>query len=122
MICSSNDLLAMVAELNVRRVGMVMTRRKKRMGGMVSLTEHQTSILATCRKMHQRYLLGDYRHEDAEVGVINELCHWLLSEHAKNEHLLTVGTFKEFTLSTASSKTKLVYGRYNDFIQKTVGE
>jgi hypothetical protein len=118
MVYSSNDFLAMVAELNVRRVAMVMSRRQRRMGGMMLLTEQQTAMLATCRKMHQRYLQGDYRHHSSEVGTINDLCNWMLEEHAKNEHLLKVGTFNEFTPASASSKTKLPSGRYNDFTQQ----
>jgi hypothetical protein len=115
---SSDDLLAFVAEVNVRRMPMVLGKRRRRLGGLFSLTEQQIGLVAAARKLHQKYLRGDYRHNVNDVSSMNELAMWLIEEHRMNEHLLTAAKFNPFTPATASRNSKLPPNRYNEYIYK----
>lgn len=79
-------MLALVAELNSRRIAMVGGRRVKRLGGLRMLSDKALVLLKTARTLHQRFMFGDYRHSDQEQGRIVELCNLLLQWHAENEN------------------------------------
>ena len=115
---SSDDLLAFVAEVNVRRMPMVLGKRKRRLGGLYSLSEQQFRLIACARRLHQKFLMGDYRHVAADVSAMNELALWLLDEHRMNERLIKTGDFTPFTPVSASRKNKLPKGRYTEYIYK----
>ena len=118
MVPSSDDLLAFVAELNGRRIAMVMGKRQKRQGGMFLMSEHQMALLVVARKMHARYIADNYRHDEAEIGVLNELGNWLLEEHALNEGLKTTGKFAPFTIGNARERTMRPIGTYRKYLEK----
>lgn len=98
---SSDDMLAMVAELNVRRINMVLNKRARRLGSIFlangqfnhQLSERQIALLATARKLHNRYERGQYRHSETELGMLNELAHWLIAEHRLNGNSVKAGKF-----------------------------
>lgn len=118
MVPSSDDMLAFVAELNGRRIDMVLNSRKQRLGGLDLFNERQVDLLATARKLHLRYSLGNYQHSETEVVAVNELGHWLLEEHAMNEGLPRVGTFPPLTDRSASRRCPLPAGRYEQYLWK----
>ena len=83
-------MLALVAELSVRRIGMVLSDRKRRLGtGLIlptsaanhQLTQRQLYLLGVAARLHMRYGAGHYRHDDEEVSAIGELAGWLVEEH-----------------------------------------
>ena len=83
-------MLALVAELAVRRIGMVLSDRKRRLGtGLIlpasaanhQLTQRQLYLLGVAARLHIRYGAGHYRHDDKEVSAIGELAGWLIEEH-----------------------------------------
>lgn len=118
MVPSSHDMLAFVAELNGRRIAMVMGNRQKRQGGMFLVSEHQMELLVVARKMHARYISDNYRHDETEIGMLNELGNWLLEEHALNEGLKTVGKFPPLTIGSSRVKSMLPIGTYQKHLEK----
>lgn len=81
MVFSSADMLAVVAELNVRRITMVLGRELRKTGGRLDLSPSTILWLQNARRLHHRYTAGDYRHEPDEAGRVRDLCHWLVSRH-----------------------------------------
>ena len=118
MIPSSDDMLAFVAELNGRRIAMVMGRRQKRQGGMLLVSEKQTRLLVNARRLHARYLANNYRHDEVEVSLLNELGNWLIEEHALNEGLKRAGKFTGMTNGKASTKSMRPLGTYGVYLEK----
>jgi hypothetical protein len=93
MLKSSDDMLALVAELNLRRMGMVLGRRQKRLGGMHLISETQWRWLLIARGLHHRFIGGHYLHTAEEASALNDLMLWLLEEHKQNEGLKEIGQF-----------------------------
>lgn len=81
MVISSSDMLALVAELNVRRITMVLGRELRKTGGRLDLSPVTVGWLQTARRLHHRYDRGDYRHEQDEAGRLRDLCCWLIARH-----------------------------------------
>lgn len=80
-VYSSGDMLGLIAELNSRRIAMVTGKMAKRAGGRLDLHKRTLELLATARRMHHRYMAGDYRHEPTEQDKIRDLCQWLVQQH-----------------------------------------
>lgn len=74
-------MLALVAELNTRRIAMVCGALAKRQGGNLILPRRVLELLTTARRLHHRYMAGHYHHEDNEADRIRDLCQWLVIEH-----------------------------------------
>ena len=127
MVYSSDDMLAFVAELNMRRIGMVMSRRQKRLTkGLIlpaaamanhSLTERQLFMLATARKLHARYMRGTYQHDEDEISAIRDLAYWLIEEHAQNEGMPVTTRFI-FDVRSKQVAMPPPAGRYKTYVQK----
>lgn len=79
---SSVEMLGIVAELNVRRIPMVMGARVKRLGGVATLRPDEEQNLVKVREIHQRYMQGRYQHTDRELKQVKAVCDFLVIEHA----------------------------------------
>lgn len=84
MVISSSDMLALVAELNVRRITMVLGRELRKTAGRLDISPAAVQWLQTARRLHHRYDRGDYRHEPDEAGRVRDLCCWLIARHRAN--------------------------------------
>ena len=115
---SSDDFMAFVAEINIRRMSMVLNKRKLRLGGLTAYSQKHITMIAISRRLHQRYLLGDYTHNDEEWKSMNELGFWLLEEHQLNEHSLTPVRWTQFTAVTVTCPTVRQPGTYENYIYK----
>jgi hypothetical protein len=82
---SSGDMLGLVAELNTRRIAMITGKMAKRAGGRLDLPKRTIDLLSTARRLHHRYMQGDYRHDVAETDRLRDLCQWLVSQHKQLE-------------------------------------
>jgi len=80
-VFSSGDMLGLIAELNSRRIAMVTGKMAKQSGGRLDLHKRTLELLATARRMHHRYMAGDYRHDQTEQDKIRDLCQWLVQQH-----------------------------------------
>src|SRR5512139_1498367 len=109
-------MLAMVAELNERRIALVMGKRQRRQGGLLLLTDRQSKMLLTARRLHHRYLHGHYYHDETELSSIRDLTYWLLEEHAQNEGIKNPTKF-EFHMNGKSAKEPLPRGTYDVYLQ-----
>lgn len=78
---SSGDMLGLIAELNTRRIAMVTGKMAKQGGGKFSAPQRVLDLLTTARRLHHRFMSGDYRHEPAEQDKIRDLCQWLVEQH-----------------------------------------
>lgn len=78
---SSGDMLALVAELNCRRIAMITTKLAKRGGGQLTLPKRTMELLTTARRLHHRFSAGDYHHDVAEQDRLRDLCQWLVQQH-----------------------------------------
>lgn len=115
MLHSSHDMLFLVAEINVRRFRFVYDRHVKRTG-MRGLPPKIMENLKCTRRLHHRYLKGDYRHNSAELGRVKELCSWLVETYA-NDHGHEVKTFR-FDERGMETRTPLQNGAYHEWIRK----
>ena len=111
---SSHDMLGIVAELNARRIAMVMGRRQRRQGGLLLLTDAQSKLLLTARKLHQRYLQDHYQHDETELSAIRDLAYWLLEEHRLNENIKNP---TPFTFDIRSAKEPPTPGTYRVYLR-----
>jgi len=114
---SSQDMLGMVAELNVRRIAMVMNQRYKRLGGVLMLTERQSALLLTARKLHHRYLQDHYQHDESEQCAIRDLAYWLIEEHKLNIGNKEPTTF-EFDMRRQVAKQQPAAGSYRVMLDR----
>lgn len=80
-LISSGDMLALVAELNGRRIAMICGKMAKQRGGRLDLPLRTLDLLTTARRMHYRYEKGDYRHDPGEADKLRDLCQWLVAQH-----------------------------------------
>lgn len=80
-VTSSGDMLALIAELNGRRIARVTGQMAKRSGGRLDLPQRVIEMLQTARRIHHRFAAGDYRHELSEQDRIRDLCQWLVEQH-----------------------------------------
>jgi hypothetical protein len=74
-------MLGLIAELNYRRIARITGQMAKQGGGRLNLPKRVLEQLTTARRLHHRYVRGDYRHDDTEQGRIRDLCLWLLEQH-----------------------------------------
>lgn len=81
---SSLDMLALVAELNVRRIPLVMGARMRKKGGVLALTPREQLLLKAARRMHDKYAGGDYTHEERDERLVKSCCDFLVEQHAQN--------------------------------------
>ena len=79
---ASNDLLAIVGELNVRRIALV-TNMQMRRHDTMQIPPDIMRCLVVARKLHQRFWQGDYRTDTKEIGHVKTLCEWLIVRHAE---------------------------------------
>ena len=114
---SSQDMLGMVAELNVRRIAMVMNQRYKRLGGMLVLTEKQSNLLLTARKLHHRYLQDHYQHDESEQCAIRDLAYWLIEEHKLNVGIKEPTSF-EYDMRKQVAKEPPARGTYRVLLER----
>lgn len=128
MVHSSDDMLAFVAELNVRRIKMVLAKRYRRKHGQpllvmpngsvpIDIDERVTGWLAVARKLHNRYLRDQYLHDDNEISAVRDLAYWLLEEHRLNEQLTTPTQWR-FDATNMQCQTPPPHGRYAEYVQK----
>lgn len=79
MLNSSYDMLGLVAELYLRRTPMVVRRIKKALGGApVIMPDGALEGLKVAKQLHKRYMRGDFRHTEHEVGSLEYLGMWLI--------------------------------------------
>ena len=76
MVNSSHDMLCLVGDVYTRRATMVIGKVFKRTGSGPDV--RIIELLANCRRLHERYEHGDYRHTDVELGRLEAFCQWLL--------------------------------------------
>lgn len=108
LIYSSNDMLALVASIHTHKGPMVIGKAAKLSGLTL---EHYMSILPDRIKnamkavaiLNLRYLKGDYRHEEKELGNLETLGQWVLSTHQK----LGGHPDKEFRINRAEMRAKV---------------
>lgn len=86
MINSSTEMLGLVGELFTRRAPMVCGKEAKRQGIplktiMDRWPKHLKLGWATVVALHARYCRGDYRHDAADVGVLEAFCNYLIETH-----------------------------------------
>jgi len=115
---SSPDMLGLIAELNARRVALVLGRYARRSGGQLDLAPKTLDMLMVARRLHHRYRNGDYRHSPNELGKIKDLCGWLVQRHrdlSANPPDTPVGQWWDAKKMT--SKTPPAAGTYPGIIQ-----
>lgn len=125
MVHSSDDMLAFVAELNVRRMQMVLSKRARRLGCVFlangsmdhHLSERQVALITLARKLHMRFMRGNYQHEESELSALNELAWWLIDEHRQNGDPVG-GTFTGLQPSNMQQLVPLPRGRYEMHIAR----
>jgi hypothetical protein len=83
---SSPDMLGLIAELNGRRIPMVLGKRVQRQGGVMGLTPNQEKKLVAVREIHNRFMQGKYRHTEREEGIVKWCCDFLVEQHATNNN------------------------------------
>lgn len=78
---SSYDMLGLVAELNARRIPMIMGKMAQKAGGRLNLSKRELEWLQIARMLHHRYTIGDRRHDPNEAAKLHDLCQWLVDQH-----------------------------------------
>ncbi len=82
-------MLSLVCEVFTRRASMVIGKLAKKQGlaADVFLELHAPEKvkvgLKVAKRLHTRYVQGDYRHSEMELGRIEALCNWLIEEAQK---------------------------------------
>lgn len=77
MATSSLDMLALVGELNTRRIAKIGGILTARNGGIQpQLPRQLTKDLKTCRRLHYRYAVGNYTHSDQEEAAVLRAADW----------------------------------------------
>lgn len=83
LVYSSGDMLFLVAEVYTRRAAKVVGK-VARLTGKTFFSYMDTAPLTaqeglrTAHLLHQRYMRGDYRHDDQDVGRLEHFCNWLV--------------------------------------------
>jgi hypothetical protein len=86
MLYCTPDAMALVGEIATRRLSMVVGKAQRLNGGEpLSMTNERVQSLTLMRKLHFRFLSGDYRMTDREWGKVKNVGSWLHSLHAKTE-------------------------------------
>lgn len=112
-------MLALVAELNMRRIGMVLGRRAKRLGAEAvgGIPADRLRQLVAVRRLHIRYSDGIYKHAPNELAIVKDVCQWLVDEHAANQgNSPKTLTFDDSSL-IRKSRTPLASDRYIAIVQ-----
>ena len=113
---SSGDMLGLVAELNTRRIAMISGKMAKRAGGRLDLARQTLELLGTARRLHHRYMHGDYRHEIAEAERLRDLCQWLVAQHNILEGRPEETTKIAWNAAALSQKTPLPADSYKQLV------
>lgn len=114
MIHSSPDMLALVAALK-DKLRTVAGKRTKRLGGMVLVNDKERTLLRTVRRLHARYLAGDYRHTDQERGRVEQCANLVLLWHSENEHCPQKHV--KFDAANLDAKRACAAGMYERMLQ-----
>jgi len=115
-VYSSHDMLGIVAELNARRIPMIMGKMSQRAGGTLALSQGEIGWLQLARQLHHRYRLGDYRHDPNEAARIRDLCQWLVDSHRRFNHQET-GVAIPWNADALESKTETGRPKRGDYAQ-----
>ena len=78
----NNDFLALVFEVNERRLPMMLEKISRLEGGPTSIGEQRLREIVTARSLNRRFLFGDYRADAMELGRLRSLCEWLVEQYA----------------------------------------
>jgi hypothetical protein len=85
-VYSSNDMLACVASIHTHKAPMVIGKAAKRAGltlkvYMGTLPDKIVNAMKVVTLVNLRYMQGDYRHDDKELGELETLGQWVLNKH-----------------------------------------
>jgi len=116
MVVSSTDMLALVAELNTRRISMILGREARRNGGELRLSPRNIALLTIARRLHHRFHNGDYRHHPDEAGKLRDLCDWLVARHRVNEGATPNGGNLQWDATKLTAKEPPAAGTYPGLI------
>ena len=83
MVYSSPDLLALVAEVFTRRASMVCGKAAKAQRLTLkqfldTAPKYAQTGLKLVGMLHNRYMTGDYRHDEKEILRLEVYCNWLV--------------------------------------------
>ena len=83
LVYSSGDMLFLVAEVYTRRAAKVVGKVARIAGKdfqsyMDTAPRVAQEGLRTAYLLHLRYMQGDYRHDDQDVGRLEHFCNWLV--------------------------------------------
>lgn len=81
MAYPSHDFLALVAELNVRRLRMVVGAMFKHYGGPPPIPRPIVNRMILARELHRRFRNGKHEATPREWAEIKDLCNWLVRQH-----------------------------------------
>lgn len=85
--CTS-DTLALVGEIAGRRLRDVVGKAQHLNGGEpISMSNRRLDSLKVIRRLHLRFLAGDYRMTSQEWGTVKSVGSWLHRLHCQNQSL-----------------------------------
>lgn len=113
MFYASDDCLGLVAELNCRRIDMVLSLRMR-----INETLHVPPLimrhLLAVRKLHHRFKQGDLRVNEVELGHVKELAEWLLEQYAECRNQTVRQDAFQWHAAAMISTIPLPVDRYGD--------
>ncbi len=81
MAYPSHDFLALVAELNMRRLRMVVGAMFNHHGGPPPIPHPVVTRMILARELHRRFWNGNQEATMREWAEIKDLCNWLVRQH-----------------------------------------
>lgn len=81
----SGDTLAYVMVINVRYLPMVGGAAVKKEHGKLTISERDEKNLLICRRLHRRFLNGDYRMNQMEYQRFRDATDWIQRTDRRNK-------------------------------------
>lgn len=114
-VYSSPDMLGLVYEIN-KKIGTVFGAEFAA-HRMFTLSDELVELLKNARQLHSRYLHGDYRHTERELGKLITLAMRMIQTQAEAKGFSP--RYPKFAPEDLSAKQLVAAGMYAEVIAKS---